>query len=226
LNCDLRLPSHCPPAFKHSQSFLTINPPKGRAPHRSRYPAKYSGGSMPVLPSTVSQPPPPIQTLATSSSDSRVPMSPASPAEPSPASFMSRRSTQGSPATSPIEAGFFDAIASKVKRGRSRSRSQQGVPRNRSKSPLPPDQLSSSAARSSPPASPRPDQARHFFTTSQDPTRSSHDHAKRPGPTPIRRNTTSSDPWRGRHSNSWLFNDFSVTDHAKDLFSFAKNSRS
>ncbi|OAL51019.1 hypothetical protein IQ07DRAFT_537378 [Pyrenochaeta sp. DS3sAY3a] len=33
------------------------------------------------------------------------------------------------------------------------------------------------------------------------------------------RTTTSSDPWRGRHSNDWLFNDYSsVTARAKNLF--------
>jgi hypothetical protein len=140
---------------------------------------------------------------------------------------MSRRSTQGSPSSSPIEASFFESIASKVKRGRSRgrslSRSRQGVPRNRSKSPLPPDQLSSAAHTSI--SLPRPAQRRHFSTTSQDSTRSSDEHAKRPGPSPVRRHTANSDPWRGRHSNSWLFNDFSVTDHAKDLFHFGKSSR-
>ncbi|KAF2492909.1 hypothetical protein BU16DRAFT_93654 [Lophium mytilinum] len=182
---------------------------------------------MPVLPSTVSKPPPPIQTLATSSSESRLPMAQTPPAEPSPASFMSRRSTQGSTSstTSPVEATFFETIASKVKRGRSRSRSRQGVPRNRSKSPLPPDHLSSSSARTST-SPPRPQQTRHFSTISQDSTRSSNDGSKRFDPTPTRRATASSDPWRGRHANSWLFNDFSVTDHAKDLFHRGKISRS
>ncbi|KAF2803241.1 uncharacterized protein BDZ99DRAFT_468223 [Mytilinidion resinicola] len=183
---------------------------------------------MPVLPSTVSKPPPPIQTLATSSSESQASMAPTSPAEPSPASFMSRRSTQGSASStiSPVEATFFESIASKVKRGRSRSRSQQGVPRNRSKSPLPPDHLSSSSSARTSTSPPRPQQTRHFSTISQDSTRSSNDDSKRFDPTPTRRATASSDPWRGRHANSWLFNDFSVTDHAKDLFHLGKNSRS
>jgi predicted metal-binding protein len=39
-----------------------------------------------------------------------------------------------------------------------------------------------------------------------------------------RSSTSSSDMWRGRHSNSWLFNDFSVTEHAKDLLHMGRKS--
>ncbi|OCK85251.1 hypothetical protein K432DRAFT_287223 [Lepidopterella palustris CBS 459.81] len=185
---------------------------------------------MPSVPTTESQPSPPIRTLTISSTNSQTSspqMSPGYAAEPSPGPFMSRRSTQGSP--SPTEASFFDAIASKVRIGRPRSRSRKGVPRNRSKSPLPPDQFPSSTAersRTSAPSSPRPEQTRHYSNASHTSAESNSDQTKRPGPSPVRRNTASSDPWRGRHSNSWLFNDFSVTDHAKDLFHFGRNSRS
>jgi len=185
---------------------------------------------MTPIPATDSQPPPPIRTSTNSSAISQtssIPMSPGYSAQASPKSYISRGSTQGSP--SPTDSSFFEALASKVRRGRSRSRSRKGVPRHRSKSPLPPEQLpvsSSEFSQMSPPSSPRAQQqSRHFSDASRSSTNSSNDLPKQPPPGPVRRNTASSDPWRGRHSNSWLFNDFSVTDHVKEFCHIGKNSR-
>jgi len=185
---------------------------------------------MTPIPTTDSQPPPPIRTSTNSSAISQtssIPMSPGYSAQASPKSYISRSSTQGSP--SPTESSFFEALASKVRRGRSRSRPRKGVQRHRSKSPLPPEQLpasSSELSQMSPPSSPRAQQqSRHFSDASHSSTNSSNDHPKQPNPGPVRRNTASSDPWRGRHSNSWLFNDFSVTDHVKEFCHIGRNSR-
>ncbi|OCL08471.1 hypothetical protein AOQ84DRAFT_376731 [Glonium stellatum] len=186
---------------------------------------------MPPAPTTDSQPPPPTRTSTNSSAMSQTsstPMSPGYPAQASHKSYISRRSTQGSP--SPTESSFFETLASKVRRGRSRSRSRKGISRHRSKSPLPPDQLPASPvelSQMSPPSSPRgQQQPQHFSDGSRSSINSSNDHPKRPNPGPVRRNTASSDPWRGRHSNSWLFNDFSVTDHVKGFCHIGRNSRS
>ena len=177
---------------------------------------------------TDSQPPPPIRTstnFSASSQTSSTPMSPGYSAQASPKSYTSR-STQGSP--SPTEPSFFGTLASKVRRGRSRSRPRKDVPRHHSKSPLPPDRLpvsSSEPSQTSPPSSPRAQQqSRHFSYASHSSINSSNDHPKQT-PDPVRR-TTSSSLWRGRHSNSWLFNDFSVTDHVKGLCHIGRNSRS
>jgi len=182
---------------------------------------------MTPIKTTNSQPPPPIRTSTNSSAISQtssIPMSPGYSAQASPKSYISRGSTQGSP----TESSFFEALASKVRRGRSRSRSRKGVPRHRSKSPLPPEQLpvSSELSQMSPPSSPRAQQqSRHFSDASHSSANSSNDHPKRPSPGPVRRNTASSDLWHGRHSNSWLFNNFSVTDHVKEFCHIGRNSR-
>ncbi|KAF2727448.1 hypothetical protein EJ04DRAFT_517259 [Polyplosphaeria fusca] len=169
-----------------------------------------------------SQLPPPIRTSTGGSTKSHA-SGPMSPHMHSPASTYSR-ATQ-SP-TSPAEGSFFGAIASKI-RGRSRSRSRAG--RSRSKSPmmLPPEQLPHSPTPH--PASPtystsstsasRPRQPRHSSSASQSSV-SSTTKPQRPsmqGPSRQSTSSSSSDMWRGRHSNSWLFNDFSVTDTAKDI---------
>ncbi|EUC42456.1 hypothetical protein COCMIDRAFT_28893 [Bipolaris oryzae ATCC 44560] len=106
--------------------------------------------------------------------------------------------------TSPTEESFFGAITARI-RGRSRSRSR-GAPSDRQqKSPpvaMPPHSRHASTANSttSPgPASPPGQSAR---PTLQDTGR---------------RTTSGSDPWRGRHSNDWLFNGYSVTASAKDF---------
>lgn len=139
--------------------------------------------------------PPPIRTntvdsqKSQSSGQASPPYSPTSPAS---------RTT-----ASPTEESFFGAISARI-RGRSRSRSRGATSRKRSKSPMMP-----------------PEHARHASTTS--PTSSA-----RPAAVPIqgginethRRNTSDSnrsDPWRGRHSNDWLFNGISVTATAKDF---------
>lgn len=185
---------------------------------------------MTPIPTTDSQPPPPIRTSTNSSAISQTSSMPTSPgysAQASPKSYISRGSTQGSP--SPTESSFFEALASKVRRGRSRSKPRKGVPRHRSRSPLPPEKLpvsSSELSQMSPPSSPRAQQqSRQFSVASHSSINPSNDHPKQPNPGPVRRNTASSDPWRGRHSNSWLFNDFSVTDHVKEFCHIGKNSR-
>ena len=200
-----------------------------RVPRTCLHPIVQLEDQMTPTPTTDSQPPPPIRTSTNSSAISQTSSMPTSPgysAQASPKSYISRSSTQGSP--SPTDSSFFEALASKVRRGRSRSRSRKGVPRHRSKSPLPPEQLpvSSEFSQMSPPSSPRAQQqSRHFSDASRSSTNSNNDHPKQPPPGPVRRNTASSDPWRGRHSNSWLFNDFSVTDHVKEFCHIGKNSR-
>ncbi|KAF2252042.1 hypothetical protein BU26DRAFT_516751 [Trematosphaeria pertusa] len=162
------------------------------------------------------QPPPPIRT-STADSQSSGTMSPSSPDMLSPTSTYSRG---GRGAASPTEESFFGAITSRM-RGRSRSRSRSGDHRKRSKSPMvmPPEQFPpSSTARpmSATYAPVRPQHDRHVSTSSQHSTAS----IKPTRPSlqgPQRRSTSGSDPWHGRHSNSWLFNDFSVREHAKDL---------
>jgi hypothetical protein len=109
---------------------------------------------------------------------------------------------------SPTEESFFGAISARL-RGRSRSRSRGATSRKRSKSPvaMPPTQAPYPQGRAS--------------TTS--PTNS-----KRPAAAPVqngrpsiqdagRRSTSGSDPWKGRHSNDWLFNGYSLTASAREL---------
>ncbi|KAF2795179.1 hypothetical protein K505DRAFT_324266 [Melanomma pulvis-pyrius CBS 109.77] len=177
------------------------------------------------------QPPPPIRTSTVDSqkSQSSGAMSPGSDML-SPTSTFSREARA---AASPTEESFFGAITTRMRRGRSRSRSRAQVSRKRSKSPmvLPPEQFPSpSSAQPMSSSSPtytssRPQQPRHASTRSQSSVASAPAKPTRPslqGPT--RRGTTNSDLWRGRHSNSWLFNDFSVTDTAKDLFHIGRKS--
>ncbi|KAF2660312.1 hypothetical protein K491DRAFT_589380 [Lophiostoma macrostomum CBS 122681] len=141
----------------------------------------------------------------------------------SPTSTFSRR---GQSAKSPIEESFLGAIASRM-RGRSRSRSRNGKSRDRSRSPmlLPPEQFPSTPTPRRTHATQTPQQPRHASHASQSSVSSTATKATRPslqGPT--RRSTSGSDMWRGRHSNTWLFNDFSVTDTAKDIFHFGRKS--
>lgn len=109
---------------------------------------------------------------------------------------------------SPTEESFFGAISARL-RGRSRSRSRGATSRKRSKSPMamPPTQA--------------PYPQRRASTTS--PTNST-----RPAAAPVqngrpsiqdagRRSTSGSDPWKGRHSNDWLFNGYSLTASAREL---------
>ncbi|KAF2004097.1 hypothetical protein P154DRAFT_531784 [Amniculicola lignicola CBS 123094] len=169
------------------------------------------------------QPPPPIRTPTTDSQKSQFSGGAISPTDMlSPTSTFSRGSR--SP-TSPTEESFFGAIASKMRRGRSRSRSRIGVRRDRSKSPMvmPPEQMPrTSAAQPASPtyASQRPQQARHASSQSQPSAKPSRPSLQGPS----RRSTNGSDMWRGRHSNSWLFNDFSITESTKDLFHLGRKS--
>ncbi|KAF2821861.1 hypothetical protein CC86DRAFT_373621 [Ophiobolus disseminans] len=115
---------------------------------------------------------------------------------------MSPPTSPTSPASraSPTEQSFFGAISARV-RGRSRSRSRDAS-RKRSKSPMmasPPRQIT------------QPAQA-------QQPQRVSVAQPARPSlQMSDRRSTGGSDPWRGRHSNDWLFNGWSATDTMKDM---------
>ncbi|KAF2264174.1 hypothetical protein CC78DRAFT_248475 [Lojkania enalia] len=174
------------------------------------------------------QPPPPIRTSTTDStkSHSSGAMSPGSDIS-SPTSTYSRGARS---AASPTEESFFGAIATRMRRGRSRSRSRAEASRNRSKSPmvLPPENFP--AASSALPASPtsgsqRPQQSRHASSGSQSSMSSTATKPQRPSlQGPARRSTSSSDMWYGRHSNSWLFNDFSVTETAKDILHIGRKS--
>jgi hypothetical protein len=92
-------------------------------------------------------------------------------------------------------------------RGRSRSRSRDAS-RNRSKSPMasPPRQISTQPQQTQ-----QSQHSRHVsITTPAQPVRPSLQMADR-------RTTSGSDPWRGRHSNEWLFGGWSATETAKDL---------
>lgn len=94
-------------------------------------------------------------------------------------------------ATSPTEQSFFGAITAKV-RGRSRSRSR--------------DDSKHMAQQSQ-----YHQQPQHITIASPTaPVRPSLDSTKR-------RSTGGSDPWRGRHSNDWLFGGWSATETAKGL---------
>lgn len=106
--------------------------------------------------------------------------------------------------SSPTSRAFFGAITERL-RERSLSRSGADASRKRAKSPtiLPPERI---------PAS-RPQQARQV----SQPTTTQYS-VKAPRPS-LRENdrtsTGGSDPWRGRHSNDWLFNGFSFRDTAR-----------
>lgn len=105
--------------------------------------------------------------------------------------------------TSPTSRAFFGAITERL-RERSRSRSRADASRKRGKSPmvLPPQNIPT-----------RPQQGRHV---SQPTTTQASTKAQRPSLQESSRTSTgTSDPWRGRHSNDWLFNGFSFRDTAK-----------
>ncbi|KAK7180356.1 hypothetical protein DPSP01_012027 [Paraphaeosphaeria sporulosa] len=152
------------------------------------------------------QPPPPIRT-ATSGSQKSHSSDTASPDMHSPTSMYSR-----SP-TSPGEDSFFSAISAKI-RSRSRSRSRAASPEHST------FQRTPTAHPTSPTyATQHPKQPRHVSSASQGSIGSSAAKAQRPTmPMPSRRSTSNSDLWRGRHSNSWLFNDFSFTETASKAF--------
>ncbi|KAF9696780.1 hypothetical protein EKO04_005343 [Ascochyta lentis] len=108
---------------------------------------------------------------------------------------------------SPTSRAFFGAITERL-RERSRSRSRADPSRKRAKSPMvmPPEQL--------PVAQPQPARQASQLAATQAPAKSTRPALQQDG----RRSTSSSsssDPWRGRHSNDWLFNGFSVRDTAK-----------
>ncbi|PSN72177.1 hypothetical protein BS50DRAFT_630251 [Corynespora cassiicola Philippines] len=164
------------------------------------------------------QPPHPIRTSTSDSTKSHS------------SDAMSPGSDMGSPvsgfprgAASPTEESF-GAIASRIRRGRSRSRSRADASRKRSKSPMvmPPEHL---PPRTAQPASERPKQSRHTSRASQS---STHPPVKPSRPSlqdSSRRSTSSSsNMWTGRHANSWLFNDFSVTDTAKGILHIGRKS--
>jgi hypothetical protein len=135
----------------------------------------------------------PIRTDTVGSQNSQTSSPPMSPAS---------QTSQSSRAAS----DFFGAISARV-RGRSRSRSREASG-NRSSSPMvsPPRSIPATHAQAAQPQHTR--------------------QASIPSPTtPVRpslqagdrRSTSGSDPWRGRHSNEWLFGGFSVTETAKGL---------
>ena len=117
--------------------------------------------------------------------------------------------------TLPTSRAFFGAITERL-RERSRSRSRADASRKRAKSPmvLPPEQIPST----------RPQQARHV---SQPTTIEASAKAVRPDLQQAGRRSTSSststDAWRGRHSNDWLFNGFSVRETARGVFERRKS---
>lgn len=210
------------PAYLPTIPYLTI-------PHKNLFCLSFCPACPASQPATMPsynnerfQPLPPIRTLTSDSSGT------ASPEMLSPTSTYSRGArspTSGSPA----EDSFFGAISAKI-RGRSRSRSRAAASRKRSTSPmlLPPQdmpQAPTRAPRPHPhPAGPtatassaayarRPQQPRHASSASQTSIASASGK-----PSPSRRSTSNSDMWRGRHSNSWLFNDFSFTETASKAF--------
>ena len=168
------------------------------------------------------EPPAPIRSCTV---DSQKSMS-SGAASPGSSTF----SRPGQSARSPTEESFFGAIASRMRRGRSRSRSRNSKTRERSRSPmiLPPQQFPSAPTPQpmSPTCAPQtPQQPQHVSRASQSSLSSTTTKATRPslqGPT--RRSTSGSDHWRGRHSNSWLFGGFSVTDTAKEVFHVGRKS--
>jgi hypothetical protein len=171
------------------------------------------------------QPPPPIRTSTVDSQTSGT-MSHASETL-SPTSTYTRGSLSD---TSSAEDSFFGAIASRIRRGRSRSRSRAGASRMRSKSPLvlPPEQLPSRAhaqpTKSTYPG-PRTQKSRHASGASQSSVSAAAPKPTRPSlKDSTRQSSSGSDMWRGRHSNTWLFNDFSVTDTTKQLFQKSRKS--
>ncbi|KZM21934.1 uncharacterized protein EKO05_0000379 [Ascochyta rabiei] len=112
--------------------------------------------------------------------------------------------------TSPASRAFFGAITERL-RERSRSRTHADASRKRAKSPMamPPEQL--------PVAQPQPARQVSQVAAAQAPAKATRPALQHDG----RRSTSSSsssDPWRGRHSNEWLFNGFSVRDTAKGYF--------
>ncbi|KAL6711532.1 hypothetical protein ACN47E_004466 [Coniothyrium glycines] len=125
-------------------------------------------------------------------------------------STTSQSSGQLSPPCSPasstspsaVSESFFGALTSRI-RGRSRSHSRGAVSRKRSKSPMVLPQSQAPPSRNIQFASP---------------TRPSAAPVQTPGIQDVgRRSTSGSDPWRGRHSNDWLFNGYSVTASAKEF---------
>ncbi|KAH7115807.1 hypothetical protein B0J11DRAFT_110604 [Dendryphion nanum] len=167
------------------------------------------------------QRPPPIRTSTVDSQSSGA-MSPSS-------ETLSPTSTSGQArgAMSATEESFFGAIAERMRRSRSRSRSRNGVSRNRSKSPMvmPPEHLPL-APPTQPTRVPQTPQPTRLASTSR---LDAVPAAKPSRPSlqgPSRRSTSGSDMWRGRHSNEWLFNGFSVTETAKDIFHIGRKPSS
>ncbi|KAF1943306.1 hypothetical protein EJ02DRAFT_453410 [Clathrospora elynae] len=125
----------------------------------------------------------------------------------------SQSSDQTSPTCSPASPTsntFFGAITARI-RGRSRSRSRGATSRKRSKSPMimPPEHaLQSQHGSIASPTRPAAVPVQNGSPNMQDTGR---------------RSTGGSDPWRGRHSNDWLFNGYSVTATAKDLIQRRKS---
>ncbi|KAJ4984687.1 hypothetical protein SVAN01_09801 [Stagonosporopsis vannaccii] len=107
---------------------------------------------------------------------------------------------------------FFGAISERL-RERSRSRSRTDAFRKRAKSPtvLPPERLPTA----------RPQQMRHASqpAPTQVPAKAQRPSLQENG----RTSTGASDPWRGRHSNDWLFNGFSFRDTAREAFERRKS---
>ncbi|CAO2652109.1 Nn.00g003920.m01.CDS01 [Neocucurbitaria sp. VM-36] len=113
-------------------------------------------------------------------------------------------SPPASPA-SPTSRDFFGAITQRI-RGRSRSRSRDAPRRPKSPMAMPPAQVQQAS-----PARPSAIPVQSARPSVQDAGRRSTS------------STSGSDPWRGRHSNDWLFNGYSVTATAKDLLQRRKS---
>ena len=104
---------------------------------------------------------------------------------------------------SPTPRAFLGKITERL---RERSRSRSHLPVDRSPMLLPPQQLSATQSQ----------QTRHV---SQPAPAQASGKEQRPSLQENQRTSTGgSDPWRGRHSNDWLFNGFSFRDTARGAF--------
>lgn len=112
-----------------------------------------------------------------------------------------------SASNSPTSRAFFGAITKQL-RERSRSRCRVETFREHTRSPrvLPPQHLQQSPSQ-------HPDCVSQTIST-QTPVKEQRPSLQKNG----RTSTSGSDPWRGRHSNDWLFNGFSFRSTARDAF--------
>ncbi|KAF2757722.1 hypothetical protein EJ05DRAFT_398307 [Pseudovirgaria hyperparasitica] len=114
------------------------------------------------------------------------------------------------------EQSFLGALSSRV-RGRSRNRSQTSS-RNQSRSPMPPpSRMASDRILSSSPVRPRASRQQSEYSGST--LVSDHKVPNRQTTSDSHQSSHSRENfhWQGRHSNSWLFNDFSVIGTIKSV---------